>query len=122
MMESCRVSIDEIAHDRPAGNYQHAHREKVNEIMQGMFDPFKDDNFANFFSADLSSKQITTLFTMRDALKADRLELAAALFQNALKDFYFGLAFSEATHKLLNAYCRHCYDSGCPACLDMEVE
>jgi hypothetical protein len=87
-----------------------------------MLDPFSNDNFANFFSADLSSSQIKNLLGMRDQLRAGNYEGAAALFVIALTDFYRGQAFSEATDKLLNAYCRHCYDSGCPACLDMEVE
>ena len=121
-MNLCRVSIDEIAHDRPIGKYQRAHSERVNELLDGMFDPFSDDNFQSFFSADLSHEQVRNLLGMRDELKAGNYEAAAAIFTNVLTNFYRGLAFDEATNKLLNAYCRHCYDSGCPACLDMEVE
>ena len=117
-MESCRVSLDEIAHDRPNGDYQRAHREKVMQLMGGMFDPMSNDNFASFFSADLSNKQMQTLLVMRDELKAGNLHSAAALFQKAITDFYFGLAYGEATDKLLNAHCRHCYDSGCALCFE----
>ena len=121
-MESCRVSLDEIANDRPTGDYARAHRQKIAELMGGMFDPMSNDNFACFFTADLSNKQMTTLFAMRDALKAGQAVTAAALFQEALTSFYYGLAHSEAFDRLLNAHCRHCYDMGCPKCNELEIE
>lgn len=115
-MESCRVSAEEIAHDRPAGDYSAAHREKTMQLMRGMFDPFSNDNFACFFTADLSNAQMQTLFVMRDALKEGKLEAAAVLFQKVLTGFYISLASDEAAHQMINAYCRVCYDSGCPKC------
>lgn len=117
-MNLCRVSIEEVAHDRPNGDYQRAHREKVIQLMGGMFDPFSNDNFASFFSADLSNGQMQTLFLMRDELKAGNMHAASVLFQQALTNFYTGLAKDEAANQMLNADCRHCFDIGCAACFD----
>lgn len=121
-MNLCRVSLEEIEHDQPVGKYQRVHREKVNELMEDRFDPFSDENFVSFFSADLSANHMTTILLFRDALKIGANELAGSLFKNVLTDFYNGLAFDEATYTMLNAYCRECYDSGCPACNEMEIE
>lgn len=121
-MSLCRVSAEELLNDQPVGKYQRAHKEKTIELLEGMFDPLSDDNFSCFFSSDLSHQQMRNLMRMRDELRADNLKVAAFLFKSVLTDFYRSLAFDEASHKLLNAYCRQCYDVGCPACDQMEVE
>jgi hypothetical protein len=118
----CRVSIEEAAHDRPAGRYQRALANKTDELLAGMFDPLSDDNFASFFSADLNEQDIQMLLYMRDALRVGHFDQAANIFKTALVSFYTRLAQIEAQDQIDNADCRQCYDSGCASCFEPEVE
>jgi len=121
-MNFCRVSIDEIAHDIPAGKYQAAIVSKTAELLEGRFDPLSDDNFSCFFSADLSHQQMNILLLMREFLQKNRFELAGLMFYQAIRDFYEGLAKQEAQDQIDNADCRQCFDSGCASCFEPEVE
>lgn len=118
----CRVSIEEAMNDRPAGKYQAAIVSKTAELLAGMFDPFSNDNFACFFSADLNDKDIQMLLFMRDALRVGHFDQAANIFKTALVSFYTRLARIEAEDQINNADCRHCFDVGCHNCLEQEVE
>jgi hypothetical protein len=122
MMESCRVSIDEIAHDRPAGKYQAAISNKTKELLDGLFDPMSDDNFVCFFSADLNAKDFQMLLYMRDALRVGHFDQSANIFKTTLISFYTRLARTEAEHQINNAHCGHCFDAGCHHCIEQEVE
>jgi len=118
----CRVSIEEAAHDRPAGKYQRAITTKTVELLQGRFDPMSDDNLSCFFSADLSQKQMHFLLLMRDELRKKNYYLAGLMLYHAIGDFYEGLAKQEATDQIENSDCRNCFDRGCPVCNEEEVE
>lgn len=121
-MNLCRVSIDEIAHDLSSSKYHAAVKRKTDELFAGKFDPISDDNFLNFFSADLTHRQLENLLGMRNLLRAGKFEVAAVSFRNALYSFYLGLARMEAEHQINNAYCGHCFDAGCHHCIEQEVE
>lgn len=121
-MNLCRVSIEEIAHDVPAGKYQAAIANKANELLEGMFDPMSDDNFVCFFSADLNANDFQMLLYMRDALRVGHFDQAANIFKTALVSFYTRLARMEAENQINNAYCSHCFDVGCHHCIEQEVE
>ena len=58
---------------------------------------------------------------VQDIYKTDEFEeLLESARMNAANDWEESL--DEASHKFLNAYCRQCYDVGCPACDEMEIE
>lgn len=118
----CRVSIEEAMNDRPAGKHQAAIVSKTAELLAGMFDPFSNDNFACFFSADLTDKDIQMLLFMRDALRVGHFDQAANIFKTALVSFYTRLARLEAEDQIDNSDCRQCYDQGCASCFEPEVE
>ena len=122
MNNLCRVSIEEAAHDRPAGKYQRAITAKKQELLEGRFDPMANDNFASFFSADLSERQINWLLMVRDELRKGAYALAGRMLEHAVVDFYEGLAWQEASDQIENSDCRHCYDAGCASCFEPEVE
>lgn len=121
-MNLCRVSIEEAAHDQPVGKYQRARSHKTTELLDGRFDPFSDDNFQLFFSDELSSSHYDGLLKVRDALTAGSIEHAGQLLRTVLIDYYTGLARIEAQDQIDNAGCANCFDIGCPACSEMEVE
>ena len=118
----CRVSIEEAAHDRPAGKYQRAITTKTVELLQGRFDPMSDDNFSCFFSADLSHQQMHFLLLVRDELRKGAHALAGRMIEHAVLDFYTGLAEREAIDQIENSGCRQCFDVGCASCFEPEVE
>jgi hypothetical protein len=118
----CRVSIEEAAHDRPAGKYQRALAEKTQDLLDGRFDPWSRDNFMNLFSADLGEQDMKALLPMFDAAEVGNAEQVLDIFNAARKGFYTRLAQIEAQDQIDNADCRQCYDSGCASCFEPEVE
>jgi hypothetical protein len=122
MNNLCRVSIEESAHDRPAGKYQRAIAEKTQELLEGRFNPMSDDNFSCFFSADLSHQQMHFLLLVRDELRKGDFQLAGRMLERAVIEFYSGLARQEAVDQIDNADCGNCFDQGCHNCMEMEVE
>lgn len=122
MNNLCRVSIEEAYNDRPAGKYQRALANRTNELLEGRLDPMSNDNFACFFSADLSSQQMNFLLMVRDELRKGAYALAGRMIEHAVVDFYTGLAKQEAQDQVDSADCRQCFDEGCASCFEQEVE
>ena len=121
-MNLCRVSIEELEHDRPAEKYESALATKTEELLEGRLDPMTDVNFSCFFSADLSHKQMNFLLMVRDELRKGAYALAGRMIEHAVVDFYTGLAVQEAQDDIDTTDCRKCYDTGCAACFEPEIE
>lgn len=118
----CRVSIEEAYNDRPAGKYQTALVNRTNELLEGRLDPMSNDNFSCFFSADLSHQQMNWLLMVRDELRKGSYALAGRMLEHAVVDFYTGLAKQEGQDQVDSADCHQCFDEGCAACFEQEVE